>query len=493
MAGDFPLWLRVTHFLTVIFIVLLIRSGLEIFSAHPKLYLDDDAKEGSEWFRWTKKRMPKDKLWTSTDEEEAFSPWVALPGRGLLGLGRHWHFFSVICWIGTGVVYVVLLFATGEWTRLVPTSWSIFPAAINTAGIYLSGHFPPPGDPYNPLQQLTYFGVVFILGPVTIATGAAMSPHIDARYPWYPRIFHGRQTARSLHFLCMAAWVLFAIGHTAIVLIERFPDNLGNILLGTPTDLGTAILLFVLFVVVVAVINVVATVVSHRRPRLTQDALGAVIEPVRHAIFREAPSKQNFSREDITPYFRVNGRPPPTPEFQSLQKEGFASWKLRVHGLVDEPREFTMEELKAMPRVTQITEHSCIQGWTAVAEWGGVQVAEVLRRCGVRSNARYAVFHSLGMGERDEFGHGDPSREYYEVLAMDLAIHEQSILAYEMNDKPLPVEYGAPLRLRAECQLGYKMVKWLRSIELVEDYRTLGDGRGGYREDVIFFGVGASI
>ena len=163
MAGDFPSWLRVTHFLTVIFIVLLIRSGLEVFSAHPKLYLDDDAKEGSEWFRWTKKRMPKDKLWTSTDEEEAFSPLIALPGRGLLGLGRHWHFFSVICWVGTGVVYVVLLFATGEWTRLVPTSWSIFSAALSTAGVYLSGHFPPPGDPYNPLQQLTYFGVVFIL------------------------------------------------------------------------------------------------------------------------------------------------------------------------------------------------------------------------------------------------------------------------------------------------------------------------------------------
>ena len=93
VVDDFPFWLRFAHFINVIFLTLLIRSGFEILSTLPKLYWKDHAKPGTEWIKFTKKEMPKDKLWTSIDEEESFSSWIVLPGRKNLGLGRHWNFF----------------------------------------------------------------------------------------------------------------------------------------------------------------------------------------------------------------------------------------------------------------------------------------------------------------------------------------------------------------------------------------------------------------
>ena len=126
VVDDFPFWLRFAHFINVIFLTLLIRSGFEILSTLPKLYWKDHAKPGTEWIKFTKKEMPKDKLWTSIDEEESFSSWIVLPGRKNLGLGRHWHFFSVIFWLANGAIYYILLFSSGEWTRLIPTSPSIF-------------------------------------------------------------------------------------------------------------------------------------------------------------------------------------------------------------------------------------------------------------------------------------------------------------------------------------------------------------------------------
>jgi methionine sulfoxide reductase catalytic subunit len=135
---------------------------------------------------------------------------------------------------------------------------------------------------------------VFILGPFQIATGAAMSPSVDARFPWYPKIFRGRQVARSLHFLGMVAFVLFIIVHISMVTISCFSKNMGNIFLGTATSLGIAIGKFALFVLVVLAILVWATGISLKNPRFVQNKLGAVIEPIRHALFSKVVSRQQF-------------------------------------------------------------------------------------------------------------------------------------------------------------------------------------------------------
>lgn len=114
---DSPAWLRVEHWLNVLFLTLLIRSGLEILASYPKPYWRDDSRPGTEWARFTRKTMPTDKLYDTLDEEESWSPVISLPGRKMLGMGRHWHVISVLGWVATGVVYVALLFGTGQWHR----------------------------------------------------------------------------------------------------------------------------------------------------------------------------------------------------------------------------------------------------------------------------------------------------------------------------------------------------------------------------------------
>jgi methionine sulfoxide reductase catalytic subunit len=485
--GDFPLWLRYAHFINVIFLTLLIRSGIEILSAMPKLYWKDHAKPGTEWIKFTRKKMPKDKLWTSLDEEESFSSWIALPGRKNLGIGRHWHFFSVIFWIANGAIYYIMLFSSGEWARLIPTSPSIFPDAIHTALMYMSLQFPPPGHPYNAIQQLTYFGVVFLLGPFMIASGAAMSPAVGARFPKYPRIFGGRQAARSLHFLGLVAFLLFIGIHIAMVTLERFPENMGNIVFGDPkgVNIATAVGLLAFYILAVVIVHLWVTSISLYNPRLVQRLLGKVIEPVRRLLFRRVISRQNYSVSDISPFFRVNGRPPDNGEYKELADGNFVKWKLHVHGLVQRQLELSLENLEEMVKQSQITEHSCIQGWTAIAQWTGVPMTEILSRCQPLPEAKYVIFHS--------FQYDPNGCEYYEVLDIELAKHPQTILAYEMNGKKLEIPHGAPVRLRVETQLGYKMVKWIRSIELVSEYRNIGQGQGGYREDTMFYGIGAGI
>ncbi|GHO51977.1 molybdopterin-dependent oxidoreductase [Ktedonobacter robiniae] len=494
----FPLWLRLSHYINLLFIGLLIRSGIQILGAHPRLYWNSGCKPESNWLKLTKRKARKDRLWTSTDEEVSVSPLLALPGKDNLGLGRHWHFFSVIFWILNGIVYVVLLFATGEWARLIPTSWSIVPRAWETFVTYITLHIPPASDfhPYDPLQQLTYAAVVFLLGPFLIATGAAMSPAIEARFPWYPRLFGNRQAARSLHFLGLVAFILFTIVHTLLVLIVHFQSNIRDIVLGSEKSSFT----LAFTVAVIALLFVLAVYAwtswyTLRRKRRTQHALGAIVNPTRRMLLQPLPSEQHYKASDITDYFWVNGRPPEEDEFKRLAQHNFADWRLHVSGLVFNPVHLSLEDLRTFPKISQITMHNCIQGWTGIAEWGGVAMTEILALCGAQPEANYVVFTSYQLGKQSyaDAPKEAQARPYYEVLSMEQVKHPQTILAYEMNGKPLPLQHGAPVRLRVETQLGFKMVKYLRSIELVADYATIGEGQGGFREDVQFYSMGAEV
>ena len=228
----FPLWIRLTHFFAFLFTTLLIRSGIEIIGAHPKLYWRDDALPGTEWIRFTRKRIPKDYAWTAEDEIEPVSPWTALPGHNNLGLGRHWHFWAVNGWLLAGAIYVFLLFTTPQWRRLVPTSWEIFPTAWQAIAAYVHFRLPPDGNPFNGIQQLTYFFVIFILSPLQIVTGIMMSPALAARFPWFPGIFGGRQAARSLHFIGLILFVGFIVIHICLVVAHGFAREMAKIVLG---------------------------------------------------------------------------------------------------------------------------------------------------------------------------------------------------------------------------------------------------------------------
>lgn len=172
----FPWFVIVTHGLNVFFMLMLARSGLEVLSSFPKLYWNDGCSPGREWLRLSKRTYGADsrRPWTSLDEEEAWNPVVAMPGRKNLGIGRHWHFLTIHFWVATGAVYVGLVFASGYWRYLVPTDWSIVPNAIEAAGTYLQFQLPPPlpGEPFNAAQKLAYFVVIFGLAPLQVASGA---------------------------------------------------------------------------------------------------------------------------------------------------------------------------------------------------------------------------------------------------------------------------------------------------------------------------------
>jgi DMSO/TMAO reductase YedYZ molybdopterin-dependent catalytic subunit/thiosulfate reductase cytochrome b subunit len=492
-----PVFVIVTHWLNVLFLLLMARSGTEVLSAFPKLYWSDDCPPGREWARFSKKMYGADsrRMWSGENEEESWSPVLALPGKKNLGLGRHWHFGTVPFWVLTGAVYILLMVISGWWRYLVPTGWDLVPDSIKAVGTYL--HFqlpgPIPGEPYEPAQKLAYFVVVFLLAPFQIATGAAMSPAVLSRYPWYGKLFGGKQGARSLHFLGLVAFAGFVVLHTFLVVIHGLPKELTLITLGSErADHAVGLAIGLGLVAGIIALQVVATVFSLRRKRAAQHLLGVVVHPLERALSRGARSRQRYARRSISPYFRVNGYPPADPEYDALAAEDFAGYRLAVGGLVERPVSLSLTELTALGVQSQTTEHNCIQGWTAVAEWSGVPLARLLELVGPLPAARYIVFYAMDdKGLTDE--HADRYGHFYGSLEIAQAHDPQTILAVGMNGVPLPVEHGAPVRLRAETQLGFKMVKWLRGIELVEDLSAVGQGQGGWREDFQQYSTYAGI
>jgi DMSO/TMAO reductase YedYZ molybdopterin-dependent catalytic subunit len=245
----------------------------------------------------------------------------------------------------------------------------------------------------------------------------------------------------------------------------------------------------------VALVHVAGNLVSEAAPRLAHRLLSPLVDPPRRTLLHHAISVPDYPESEISPYFRVNGYPP-TAEYaaeqggdetyERLRQGNFADYRLEVTGLVEIPLSLSLNDLRAMSRREQITMHHCIQGWTAVGKWAGVRLSDVLDRCQPLPGARYLVFHSYQF-------HKESGARYYECIDFKMARLPQTILAYEMNDVSLPVAHGAPLRLRVEPKLGFKMVKYLRAIEVVADYRVVGEGMGGVREDHQQYDMGAEI
>jgi len=198
---------------------------------------------------------------------------------------------------------------------------------------------------------------------------------------------------------------------------------------------------------------------------------------VQHAVTARKSMAQEFSERDLSPSFRSNGTANPNDdEYQTLARDGFSGWRLQVDGLVEQPMGFSLQQLRSMRSRVQITRHDCVEGWSAIGKWKGVPLGDVLALVRPTVAARYVVFHCA-----------DPmdlaGTRYYESIDMEDAYHPQTILAYELNDATLPIGNGAPLRVRIERQLGYKMAKYIMRLQLVDSFAAIGQGRGGYWED----------
>ncbi|HET9630334.1 MAG TPA: molybdopterin-dependent oxidoreductase [Novosphingobium sp.] len=184
-----------------------------------------------------------------------------------------------------------------------------------------------------------------------------------------------------------------------------------------------------------------------------------------------------FTTADLSPNFRANGSRTAADniEWARHAATGFAQWQLRVDGLVLRPLDLSLERLRSLPQRTQVTRHDCVEGWSAIGQWTGPQLATILKAAGLLPAARYLVFHCA-----DRFGGAAP---YYESIDLMDGFHPQTILAHTMNGAPLAVEHGAPVRLRVERQLGYKQAKYVERIEARATLAGLHGGKGGFWED----------
>ena len=346
-------------------------------------------------------------------------------------MARHWHFLSVLFWVVNGLVFVVLLLSGNQWKRLVPSSWRIVPEAWAIFVHYATFHMPQEPNGffrYNALQQLSYFIVVFGPAPLAILSGPSMSPALTNRFKGYPKLPGNRQIGRSLHFLVMCSFVIFIVAHVAMVVITGFTRNMNHIVLGTDDLRSLGLYLGLLGIGVVAAVNALAYWAAWKRPRAVQHAAKAVVTPVMNLLLNRASPLAEYRLQDISPYFWANGKMPTCEEWKILAAHGFKDYRLKVHGLIENPMELSLDELRALGKKTQITLHHCIQGWLGIAEWGGAPLAELIKLVRPKPDSHAVVFYS--------FGDGAAGGRFYDSLSIENAMHPLTLLAYEMNFKP---------------------------------------------------------
>ena len=209
-------------------------------------------------------------------------------------------------------------------------------------------------------------------------------------------------------------------------------------------------------------------------------------EKLSHAAGRLVAPKsamaQEFSPKDVAPVFRGNGTlDPRDADYVALRKDGFAAYRLSVGGLVEKPLELSLEQLRALPSRTQITRHDCVEGWSCIGKWKGAPLGALLDQARPTAEARFVVFRCFDSMEGPRPTAATPATTRASTSRRRTT--PQTILAYELNDKPLPVINGAPIRCRVERQLGYKHAKYVKAIELVASFDAIRGGKGGYWED----------
>jgi DMSO/TMAO reductase YedYZ molybdopterin-dependent catalytic subunit/thiosulfate reductase cytochrome b subunit len=427
--------------------------------------------------------VPTDRIWTAKDDNRYISPLFGLPGYcHTVGVARCWHFINVYGFVLTGVFLVSGLLTSDQWQRLVPSSWSVLVQAWNTFVTYANFHLPPEPDGfygYNALQQLAYFSTIFIMAPVSILTGLAMSPALVNRFPAYTRIFGGRQGARSIHFLMLIGFIVFVVVHVTLVALTGFARNMNHIVLGVDDTRPDGMVLGFIGIAAVVLSWVAAHYISWYFPRALQHVEKALTQPVKMVTFDRLIPQEHYTREQISPHFWPNGKMPEREDWKRLAADGFKDYKLKIGGLIENPVELSLEDLRALGDQETIAMHHCIQGWSGIAQWRGIPMQRLIAHVKPKAGANAIAFYSFGPAL---FGGA-----YYETQDLYNAMKPECLLALEMNGQPLPPVYGAPLRLRVENQLGYKMIKWIERIEFISSEKLVGQGEGGSNEDEEYF------
>lgn len=247
---------RITHWINLVALTLLLMSGLQIFNAHPALYWGQKSTFAEPWVSMTAVEKDGDMIGVTKigalqiettgllgysgkpgmGEPRGFPSWATAPGYRSLVDGRHWHFFFAWLFVLNGLVYLSANILNGHIRRdLLPTRDQLAPRHLWREVIDHARLRFAKGEAarrYNALQKLAYGGIVLIILPLMVLTGLTMSPAVDAGQPWLPALFGGRQSARTIHFLCAGLIVAFVLVHLAMVLLSGVWNNLRSMITG---------------------------------------------------------------------------------------------------------------------------------------------------------------------------------------------------------------------------------------------------------------------
>jgi thiosulfate reductase cytochrome b subunit len=242
---------RICHWLNVPFLTILIMSGLQIFNAHPALYWGDrsdrdrpllsirpvQAESGEVQGITTILGRPFDTtgvLGYSDGMRRAFPAWATIPSAKWLAMGRQWHLFFAWLFVINGLIFIAYAVASRHATRdLTPTRKDLRGIGKSIKDHLILRH--PTGNEakrYNVLQKLAYAGILFVVGPMIVLTGLAMSPTIDTAFPWLLTVLGGRQAARTIHFLTCFSFVGFIVIHVLQVILTGFFNNIRSMVTG---------------------------------------------------------------------------------------------------------------------------------------------------------------------------------------------------------------------------------------------------------------------
>lgn len=253
-----PLPIRIFHWVNALCVVILLMSGLQIFNAHPRLYVGDtgyvgvpavfeitgnkDFEHPQSWIQIGTTRIATTGFLGVATEERgvvsnlAFPAWMRLPSSNDLGRGRGWHFLAVWFFALNGFLYLLYGALSGRFQReLMPTRKQMGMSAIlRTLWMHIRLRHPTGAEAlaYNLFQKVAYLGVIFALSPLMILTGMTMSNTAVAGFPWLIEMFGGRQTARLIHFTCAMFILTFIFVHVFQVFIAGFRREMRSIVTG---------------------------------------------------------------------------------------------------------------------------------------------------------------------------------------------------------------------------------------------------------------------
>jgi len=247
---------RLTHWVNVVLICVLLMSGLQIFNAHPALYWGQASTFAAPWVAMTKEEVGDEPRgittvgaqrfdttglfgWSGKEgmrEQRGFPAWATIPSWRDLAAGRRWHFFFAWLFVVNGLIYLAWSLVGGHLRKdLLPTRAQLSPKHIlHEIGTHARLKFPKGEEArrYNAIQKLTYLAVILVLLPAMLATGLSMSPGFNATLPWLTDLFGGRQSARTIHFISASLIVLFVLVHVVMVIVSGLWNNIRSMITG---------------------------------------------------------------------------------------------------------------------------------------------------------------------------------------------------------------------------------------------------------------------